>query len=420
MSEVAKHFTWEAIIRAVTMAGRPDQVWNLQLKWHTYFQILDTASRTLRDLKARIGEKDWSGAGADAYRGHYESLVKQIDDFYARMSTMIHLSGDTGTALATAIASIPLPDMGDVHNLGMHGIRYEDAQTGNQVQYHFFRTHRDRYADNGFRDYVGHRIAAAYPDATGRTVDATANRKAAQANLDADRWYDEGTNRARAAFDTLLAAYAEQHAAIPTYDEAPTLDPRTRTDYGSDGGGSGSGGYGGVDSSGPSVGSPPPPKTGAGYGTTGFASRNGAGSPAAAVEPSQWNRSSGTSLAGTGHPGSAGATPAVDAGIGGGVGGAGFGGGAGIGGGAAGFGPTGYSAGASGYRGADATEPRGPQRAAGVGSGRGGASGPAGDTYGGVSPGGAGGKQDGEERQTWLIEDDDVWSVPLGPPPVIE
>ncbi|HEY3504976.1 MAG TPA: hypothetical protein VGN37_19600 [Actinocatenispora sp.] len=378
--------------------------------------MLDGASRALRDLRSRISAKDWSGPGADAYRGHYESLVRQIDDFYERMSKLIDLSGDTGTALAGAISEIPLPDMADIHGLGMHGIHISDAQSGNQVQYHFFRTHRDRYDDGGFLDYVGKKIDSEYPDQTGR--DGTiANPKAAKVYRAAADWYQDGTRRARAAFSTLLTAYAEQHAAIPSYDERRDTAPRVSADADAGGGASGDAGYA---EAGPSMGAPPPPKTGAGYGTAGFATHGdaGRGSHAPAVDPSQWSSPPGTSLSGSGHPGAVDAGPRVDAGIGGaGVGGAGAGGGAG-GFGTAGSGGSSYGSVPRGY-GAAAADPIERGRSTALPAGRGGTAEPASNTYGGM-PTGGGGKQDREERQTWLIEDDDVWSVPLGPPPVIE
>lgn len=415
MSEYAEGFTWEGIIRAVTMAGRPDQVWEVQVAWDRYFQVLDGASRALRDLRSRIGEKDWSGPGADAYRGHYESLVRQIDDFYERMSKLIDLSGDTGTALAGAISEIPLPDMADIHGLGMHGIHISDAQSGNQVQYHFFRTHRDRYDDGGFLNYVGKKIDSEYPDQTGR--DGTiANPKAAKVYRAAADWYQDGTRRARAAFSTLLTAYAEQHAAIPSYDATPVWSGRRR-DFDA-AGGSETAGYEGSDAAGPSLGAPPPPRTGDGYGTTDFQSHDSVGSRTSSVNPSDGGRSPGTSLSGSGHPGVIGSDPSTASGVGGprgngGLNGAGIGGGGG-----GGSEPAGYGAVPGGY-GAAPTEPSVRQRP-GISSGRGGTAESAKNTYGGVPTGGGGGKQDREERQTWLIEDDDVWSVPLGPPPVIE
>lgn len=416
MSEYAEGFTWEGIIRAVTMAGRPDQVWEVQVAWDRYFQVLDGASRALRDLRSRIGEKDWSGPGADAYRGHYESLVRQIDDFYERMSKLIDLSGDTGTALAGAISEIPLPDMADIHGLGMHGIHISDAQSGNQVQYHFFRTHRDRYDDGGFLNYVGKKIDSEYPDQTGR--DGTiANPKAAKVYRAAADWYQDGTRRARAAFSTLLTAYAEQHAAIPSYEGGHDTDVRIG---GSNPDPDGATAGAGSDGAAPSIGTPPPPKTGDGYGTVGFSSPGnvGAGSHASATDPSRWSSTPGTSLSGGGHPGSAVADPTGTAGIGGfgggGVGGAGASGGIGPGADRPGYGP------APGGYGSDPANPAKRQRATGIATPRAGSAGTTSNTYGGMPSGGAGGKQDREERQTWLIEDDDVWSVPLGPPPVIE
>ncbi|BCJ35238.1 hypothetical protein Athai_27410 [Actinocatenispora thailandica] len=264
MSDDADGFTWEGIIRAVTMAGRPDRVFELQLAYNKYFQILDAASRTLRDIRGRLSEKDWSGTGADAYRKHYDSLVMAIDTFYEKTSKVVELSGDTGGALARAIADIPLPDMGDGEHPATHTIQYSDAESGNQVQYHFFRTHRDRYDDGGFLKYMyDHNGITA--DTHGRPAGKVPNDPYGHKKKAIDDWYVRGTRQARAAFGTLLAAYSEQTYAIPTgtFGVAGAEDPFATGDGsgagahgGGDFGGAGYSGYGG--STGPSIGSPPP------------------------------------------------------------------------------------------------------------------------------------------------------------------
>jgi hypothetical protein len=418
VSEDADGFTWEGIIRAVTMAGRPDRVFELQLAYNRYFQILDAASRTLRDIRGRLSEKDWSGTGADAYRKHYDSLVKAIDTFYEKTSKVVELSGDTGGALARAIADIPLPDMGDLDHLGMHGIQYSDAETGNQVQYHFFRTHRDRYDDGGFLDYVNQQIGGK-PDPSQNNFRGSANPNA-QRYANARRWYAEGTRQARAAFGTLLAAYNEQTYAIPTYSggDAFQSDPLFGSNDGDGSGGHGGGrydggSYGGLGAgvgtgAGPSIGRPPAPVDGSvGRDQAGEAAGR---SHAAMHGPTAWDDQQGSRLAGGGFP-----TTGVHAGGSGSdgldVGGApSYGGG-----GTAGYDPA--------VRYGDAPVPTAANADAGsLSPGRGGSARGTSSTYGVPGSGGSGGRKERDEHRSWLTEDDeDIWrGVPLGPPSVIE
>ncbi|MEV0840779.1 hypothetical protein AB0I55_14625 [Actinocatenispora sera] len=412
MSEDADGFTWEGIIRAVTMAGRPDRVFELQLAYNRYFQILDAASRTLREIRGRLNEKDWSGTGADAYRKHYDGLVKAIDTFYEKTSKVVELSGDTGGALARAIADIPLPDMGDLDHLGMHGIQYSDAETGNQVQYHFFRTHRDRYDDGGFLHYVNDQIGGK-PDPSQNNFRGSANPNA-QRYANAKRWYAEGTRQARAAFSTLLAAYNEQTYAIPT----TTTDVWSQSTYdgGDDGSGAGThgggefgtagyGGFGG--SSGPSIGAPPPPTTDwhAASGPASFDPETGTQNVGGAADYSPWNDPPGSALAGGAAP--IAARPGSSGGLGGAGGTAGSYGGVGGGyGGAGGYDPT---IGSGGPVAPPAVPAAG--RPAGVAASRGGgATTGRSAMYGGIPQGAAGGNKERDERRSWLTEDDDeIW-----------
>lgn len=408
MSDNAGEYTWEGIIAAVTMAGRPDRLHDLQMAWHHHFQILDTGSQTLRDLKAKLAERDWSGSGADAYRHHYDALVAAIDDFYTSMSKLVAISGDTADALTLAISQIPLPDMADPDNLGMHTIQASDAAHGNQVQYNFFRTHQDRYRDGGF---LYHALAKG----NDQTFSFTTPKQRAE---QVQRWYDEGTRRARAAFTTLLAAYDEQHTAIPT--TRPALDDAPRTQYDDGQGGAGSGTGTSAAGAGPGAGGTF--SGGAGYGGATPTAQSGSaqGPTGHNVDASTWNRGLGTQLSGTGT--SSGAGPGAN--VGGTLGAPGVGGGGGSGAGAGGFGGAGFT---PGYGAASVAygaveEPTPPSRGTGL---RAGAAEPAegrsGNMYG-ASPGSSAGRggRDEQEHQTWLHEDRDIWSTPLGPPSVIE
>jgi hypothetical protein len=307
----------------------------------------------------------------------------------------------------------------------MHGIQYSDAESGNQVQYHFFRTHRGRYDDGGFLDYVNEQIGGK-PDPSQNNFRGSANPNARR-YANARDWYATGTRRARTAFGKLLAAYSEQTYAIPT--NAGTIDPTgRRSDDSSTFGGSGDGsdaygagsthgGYGGLGAGdSPGLGTPPP---GARYGSHGPIG-GGTGS-ATTPGPSSSHAADGSKLASSGGT-AAGALGDHSPGLGGGagIGGVGIGGGAGASGSTAGgYDPSaGYGATAIPAAGIGEGTRGGinPSRGATVGRG-------AGNTYGGVPAGGGGaGKKERDERQTWLTEDDDdIWrGVPLGPPSVIE
>lgn len=209
--------TWEGAIRAVTMAGRPDRLYQLQLRWNSTVEVLDAIARDLRAVRARVSPEAWQGTGADAYRRHLDGLLRRVDEIIRRAGTAVTVSGAAAGALAEAIGTIPLPDMGDPTRLGSHTIRPADAEHGNQVQYDFYTDHRDRYADGGFLAYVRDRLTATH-DLRDWLPGGHGNAWTEGGAGIAQRWYAANTRVARGAVDRLADAYRDHANALPVPD----------------------------------------------------------------------------------------------------------------------------------------------------------------------------------------------------------
>src|SRR5207249_721316 len=106
MIVMAQDQTWEAVYRAVVMAGRPQHLNDLSTAYSKYFQSLDEVSRGLRSILARLDA--WQGGGADEYRNAVSSLIQDIDNFYTKTYPTARVSGESAEALSAAMSEIPV------------------------------------------------------------------------------------------------------------------------------------------------------------------------------------------------------------------------------------------------------------------------------------------------------------------------
>ena len=407
MSVDAYSWTWEQILRAVVMAGRPDRLYDLQRQWHKAMQRLDVVSKALRTVRSQVDDHKWSGPGAEAYRKHYDQMIKSIDKVYSDASSMIDIAEQLAVNLAAAINEIPCPNVHDVQNLGVQHIGVTEANDhGGSSQYSSYQQVPARYHGTGIYDYVKSQF---HQTEAGKRAWNHYYEKATKS------WYKHNTELAQNSFASLVATYQDCLYSIPDLSRDdlnlhPTYSPSDSDDT--------SGGTAGseipeYDTGGSNFGSTP-----AGYASGGSAALRGnsAGSSqwpdnSSSYDSDPYNSSgknSGTSLAGS-SPSSVSGSPGT-------YGAAGWGG----------YGDssaTGSGA-TSGYGSSSGASPVDSANYGQSGLPAGGAEAveaQRGNTYGAIPSGSGRGSKDKETRQTWLIEDEDFFAVENpGPPPIID
>ncbi|GAA3519286.1 hypothetical protein [Actinocatenispora rupis] len=434
--------TWEAAVRQVTLPGRVDDIQAMKRPWHTLFGELDVVRDRATELQTNMTTQ-WKGPAATEFARKAKQIVDRIDQLNQEYSAVLDRLDTQATALSDAVRAIPVPTFGGQLPAGR-----DDDGTGGRL-YDDYGDDRGRYTDFEALavDYLWQRYAAAEADATlgtrgsgrGASTDEwsvdmgsrhgplseQASRDAAAKKYFRDvarTWYGMNKEVAHAAFDTLRTDWDREAHHMPT----PTGPVRSRdgehpddrhahqaggSDVSANGMAGGAAGLGGGMSLG-AAGSSPPGRYQLhfGSGRMPVSAAGGVGSSlAGGGQGSVPSVSDGVVGTGAGYGTGSGAASAGP------VAGAGTAGGAGIGGYGAGAGAVGVGAGTAAGVGArpSAAEPVGPrsdirdqlpgQRAASaMGRGANGAAGM-------VQPG-AGKTQERDERQTWLIEDDDgIW-----------
>ncbi|HEY3507007.1 MAG TPA: hypothetical protein VGN37_29975 [Actinocatenispora sp.] len=436
---MASDGTWEAAVRQVTLPGRVDDIHAMKRPWTALFDELVGVRRQAADLQANMTTQ-WKGPAATEFARKAKQIVDRIDQLRQEYSTVLDRLDTQANALSEAKKAIPIPNLGGQ----LPGGR-EDDGTGGRL-YDDFGDHPQRYADFEHLAYrylmsfntpgtdaeanLGEHGASSGTSTDDWTVDVRGRQQATPGNRRAKdaavaaycrevarTWYDNNKQVASAAFDNLRTDWDNETHHMPTPSGNTSVDktktaPERHHDNG--GGGSDAAGLGG------------------GAGGLGGGMSLGAGGSAAPGRyqlhfgsgrgPATVPESGGvSSLAGTGTS----VPPATADGV---VGsGAGYAAGPTTGsGGAAGSGGVGgFGIGASGIgvRGGGTPTPTGrPTASEPVGprsdvreylpgqKGAVAASRAVNGATGMMPPGAGGNRSDREERQTWLIEDDeDIW-----------
>ena len=384
---------WEDYVTKVCVLGRPAQMQELASQWEQLFHNAGSVAEELRRLSSDL-QSTFTGPAGDAYRKHLDTIRQTIekvhDDHVSIVQSLNQAAGD----LDTAQQNMPVPDymMDDVNNrraeldqLNMAGAR---AMTGMLspglalAPDAFYKPLANSFIGNWGREMFGH-FSAWWDDWNGKMT------------AQAKQWYD------RVDQQNLQTALS-----MPAAQPAPSGHGYSDTNPNLGGGGSGEG-TGHV----PGVGSPGmhAGTGGISAGTHGYGG-TGSGTAGTGGLPGEHTPYSGLAGAGTGGL----------SGLGGGSGGLGAGG---LGAGGlgstegGGLGASGTGAGLAGKAVSPAGMPMAgmggmPMGAAGRGGAGKGASARGRSGAAGMAGGHGGhGRGDGDERYTWLQEDEDVWGT---------
>lgn len=376
---------WEDYVTKVCVLGRPEQMRGLASDWEALFYNADTVATELSTMVKDL-EKTFTGAGGDAYRKHLTSIHDAIQKIRDDHSGIVHSLRQAAEDLDSAQQQMPVPDymMDEVNNrradldrLNMAGARAMtifDPVDAFFAPDAFYKPLADSFVGNWGREFFGH-FSAWFDD-----------------------WDGSMTAQAEQVYKTVNQNNLSTALAMP--DPAPATGGHAYTDPGVDlGGPPGGPGAGHV----PTMGSPGGPHPGTGGINPNTHGYGGVGDPSTGAGTGGFKDPS-TGLAGAGGGGLSGL------GGGGGLGSGGLGSGGGLGALGAGTGGLGASVGKS-------VSPTGmpaggfgglPMGAAGRGAAGKGA---ARSRPGMGMAGGHGGHGEGEgdERYTWLHEEDDVW-----------
>ena len=437
---------WERTIRQITLAARADVLDEMRDPWNTYVDAIEDCKKRLQNTWEKYLEGEWKGDAANACYASWEKLEREIGAFASNYSVMKDRLNSCMGAVKESTHAIPIPVFAGNSLPGENGTGGADASIDGDMLYDDYQSYRGGYADFAFL----HRAMEEGSRPTAERTYSKGNGYGTRQDEDKDysdpdrlvrkaaveNWYGGNQNAANQAHDKLVTAYAHvinnlPHSIANTF--SPPGDDRDgeRKDPGDrhlPGGGDGSGlaygagSFGAVGGAGLGAGAmhaslpstrhsalpSPPSSITDGIRLAGDPAPNGVGTVG------------GTSLSG----GTASRLPLTGSTPGGGAGSFGA---VGAGGAGAGFGGVpGTSTPQDGWWSRPPSGAMGPATAspaAQLAAGRSGATGSAARSNGvGMMPhGGGSGNQQREERQTWLIEDDeDVFRVKPATPGLIE
>jgi hypothetical protein len=374
--------SWEDIINRVTI---PSNYYNVQAageQWGAVFGWLQQLHHGLTSLSQQ--SESWKGAGGDAFRKHIDGFAKAVQDLIDDHVKIKDGLGMLASDLQTAVDSIPVP-----------GWMYDDVEQKQRVYHETGEVYL--YDSGSFQ----HNYVKYY------TNFVTSIPLVGDAWKAVEGWINDREEQAQQAYATLVTRYGQNYSSIP--DGTPVADWRSAStqDFHPTGGGP-PGGLGGVPHL-PGGGNPHLPGGSSPHlGQPGGLHPPGPG--AGEFKPLPHTR-----LEGVGGPGGLGTGPGVGLrglGPGGAGGGLAGGVGAGLSSGGGRLPPLGPSA-TPGVMGMGAGGMGAGTRGGGRGAGRGGRGG-----VGALGAGGHGGQRgDGDERTSWLQEDEDVWGSNSDAPP---
>ncbi len=395
--------SWEEIVNRVTIESNYYNVGDAAEGWRTTFRQLDDLHDKLKTL--HDNSSSWKGGAGDAFRKqiktHMDNVKKLADDH----RTMVQSLESCRDHLETAVGSIEIPTW-------MYGEVQQKQNAYHQGQE--ISGYSEGSFANGYLQYVmGDGFGGSWNPLKDvwRTVDG---------------WIRDREGNAQKAYQQLCNNYANDHATMPEPSQITPPPVQNPKDFNPTGpSGPGSKGFtpgGGPMPSGAKL---PPPGSG------GFHPPGAGGIDPSGSLPSPGSSGLDPSGSPSPHLGSGGLAGAVPGGLsglhGGGLGGGGLGGGlgsagglgagAGLGGlGGRGLPPIGPSVAPGGMLGGLGGAGAGAGRGGGRGSGSGGAR--SGGRQGMMGGGhGAHGGGDGDDRGTWLMEDEDVWGGGNDAPP---
>ncbi len=388
--------SWESMVDQVCVKGRPGRLTAAAQSFEACFSNADSVTQSLRDGISDL--ETWRGDAGKAYRERLEQIAKAIDDIRESHRPVVTMLHDASSDLASAQGDMPIPN------------EMLDEVQGHQAE-------ADRFRASVFAGMVGGLPAALIPGSFWEKVSDNwlgdlASNVVGWATDRLRSWFTDVEDDAQQVYERVDSAFDGHDLLTP--NPTPTMGDRgdhngfdpTSVDAGGGTGSAGSLGPGGAPKP------PPMPNTGVPddvptpHIETPTPTLPTEGPPTTTPGLPTIDTGTGGNLPGTGLASGGPGFGPVGAGLGGAAGGGGLGSlGAG-----AGIGrpvspaaalsgmPMGMAGGGAGGRGGG----RG-----GRGAGRGGAGRGTGMMGGGHGAGQGG----GDERNTWLTEDDDVWGA---------
>ncbi|GGM05677.1 WXG100 family type VII secretion target [Dactylosporangium sucinum] len=400
--------SWEDVIAMVVIPGNPAAIEQAADEWRELLRRVHEVERVLTEVNKDL--EHWKGAGGEEYRRHISDMIKKIKGIYSELDNLPHYLDQAAGNLRTAIDKIPIPDdMAYEVMAAKNGYIANGKVSGPWFAGGIYDTLLPVYGNKWYDearefftwDWASHKLRD---------------------------WISTQDDKAKDAYQALAGQHSNTMSHMPGanttgFDDPRDPEPFDPTDPKLPGG------PGGVPDLGKGMGDP---KIG-GPGITDPSKNPDLGNPdftnPSTTDPNLGDPP-GTGLAGAGGGGIGGLGNPGSGGLGPGVGGLG-GGGGGLGGG--GLGAGGLKAGGAGGLG-------GMMPGMGIGGGAGRGVTGAGAGRGGVKGGGAGGKGlggargglgmmphggaghgngDGEDHNTWLQEDEDVWGSDSEAPPSV-
>ncbi|WP_238006721.1 hypothetical protein KZZ52_46850 [Dactylosporangium sp. AC04546] len=396
--------SWEDVIAMVVIPGNPAAIEQAADEWRELLRRVHEVERVLTEVNKDL--ETWKGAGGEEYRRNITDMISKTKNIYSELDNLPHYLDQAAGNLRTAIDKIPIPDdMAHEVMAAKNGYIADGKVSGPWSAGGIYDTLLPIYGNKWYDearefftwDWAQHKLRD---------------------------WISSQDDVAKDAYQALAGQHSNTMSHMPgasTSNYEHPREPYTSVDPTKLGGGP----PGGPPKLGDGLGDP---KIG-GPGITDPGANPDLGNPDLGnpdtVNPDLGDDLPGTGLAGVGDGGIGGLGNPGSGGLGPGVGGLGGGGGGGLG--SGGLGAGGLKAGGAG--GLGGMMPGMGVGGAGAGAGRGGVRGGGAGGKGlggargglGMMPhGGAGhGNGEGEDHNTWLQEDDDVWGSDNEAPPSV-
>jgi hypothetical protein len=389
--------SWEQIVSDVCVNGRPQRLSDAAAVWKVVFANAQTVADAIRDSSRRL-EPVWTGKAGDDYRHHLETVAQSIEQIHHDNEPVIHMLEKTSGDLGGAQARMPIPD----HMLDQVYYKRHELESANSTYggialaagtVALAPVALPMWAGIGGGSVFGgghfwNSLVGGAGNLTRETLGALWDK------------FDDHTKEAEGVYEDVNGQYGATSLQTPqpTYTKGHVSANNDYPGLGGGGGGGSAGGVGGLHGGAPKLGT-------TGISPTGTDGLGGVGG----YQPDD--------QLGTGLSGAGGVGPTGLGSGGPGLGGGGLGGASGLGGaGGGGMAGVGKPVLGDALAGMGGGAPMGAAGGRGAGGGRGGRGSGRGAGMMGGGQGGHG-AGDGDERTTWLTEDEDVWGNRTDIPP---
>jgi hypothetical protein len=186
---------WETYVNDVTLRGRPDLLRASARQWETSTRRVTEMGKLLDELWLR--SESWKGGGGNATRGHLKAVREAATETVAKHHLISVALDACADQLTTAMLAVPIPGW-----LSPEVTARQDRAVRDGVYQPF--------APGEFEKL----LRARFPEPTG-TLTEDQKAQVLQQRQEIQRALDEGEDRARAAYETLVTKYSEMVGQMP-------------------------------------------------------------------------------------------------------------------------------------------------------------------------------------------------------------